>query len=669
MAESNRASWWELYDRWALARVEAFDYAADEFEARWRRGEDPAAGDFRQRAMPDEWPFWLAEFLAIEMLARRGRGEPLDQDEFLKRYPDDADSVRRAWSETFAEPPAAPTRTLVEPPEPARERLLRDRELLDGRYVIDSFVRRGGMGELYQGHSVDRGFTFAFKVLDVRKNPMPEHGEDDAESRRTAVARFLREMDILAKLRHPHLVSSIELLRLPGLPPIIVMDWVEGKDLQTLVRDGGPLNVSEACEVVRQAAAGLEDAWREYEVVHRDVKPLNIMLTPRGKVKVLDFGLARAPSRGADGVVEQLTGSNVRMGTIDYMAPEQWEDPRQVSSPADVYSLGVTLFFLLTGKTPFTIDHSSPPEPLRLRQAHAVLAPPDVRKWRPEVHLRLSRLIDRMLAKEPANRPTLSELLSELPAWSAGAELPRHFSSVVPDEKNKRRGREFWTRRRMVLAACGFCGGGTAALATVFRGRILPPPELTGFHLTLYEAATKKTPEQTLGAIGNQIEDVPAAGLVRLDLTLNAACHVQLFTANSDGDIQLLAASAADRSAAEGDLGRVRALSFPRQGRWKLCDAEGLQAFVLIASRDPLPAFDAWRAKHRLDQLWSGAADRVGVWKTQGGAILPIHADDITPRGGKVESNVPASLQRFWDAIHRALPPRAAAELMALSVS
>ncbi|HEX7377244.1 MAG TPA: serine/threonine-protein kinase [Pirellulales bacterium] len=669
MAELNRASWWALYDCWALARVEAFDCAADEFEAGWRRGEDPPAGDFLLRAMPAERPFWLAEFLAIEMLARRGRGESLDQDGFLQRYPDDADSVRRAWSETFAEPPAAPTRTLVERPEPARERLLRDRELLDGRYMIDRFVRRGGMGELYQGHSVDRGFTFAFKVLDVRKNSMPEHGEDDAESRRTALARFLREMNILAVLRHPNLVASIELLRLAHLPPVIVMDWVDGKNLQTLVHEGGPLPVTEACEIARQAADGLEHAWRKYELVHRDVKPSNIMLTPQGEVKVLDFGLARTPSRSVHGGDEQLTAGDIRMGTIDYMAPEQWEDPRQVSSPADVYSLGVTLFFLLTGKTPFTIGHSSPPEPLRLRQAHAVLAPPKVRDWRPEVDVRLSRLIDRMLAKEPANRPTLVELLSELPDWSAGAELPRHFSSVVADEKNKRRGRAFWTRRRILLAACGFCGGGTAALATVFRGRILPPPELTGFHLTLYEAATKTKPEQALGAIGNQIEDVPAAGLVRLDLALNAACHVQLFTANSDGDLQLLAASAADRSAAEGDLGRVRALSFPRQGRWKLCDAEGLQAFVLIASRDPLPAFDAWRAKQRLNQLWSGAADRVGVWKTQAGAILPVHADDITPRGGQVESNVPAGLQRFWDGIRRALPPRATAELMAFSVS
>lgn len=668
MAESIRASWWELYDGWPLARVRAFDRAADAFEAGWRRGEDPSAGDFRDKAMPEEWPLWLAEFLAIEMVVRRGRGETLEEDEFLQRYPEEAPTVRLVWSETSAGPRDEPTRTFIEPETPASKRLLREGEILDGRYVVERFVRGGGMGELYRGYRVDDGRTFALKALDSRKKPA-EHSADDADDKRTARARFLREMDILADLRHPHLVSSIELLRLPNHPLVIVMDWVDGKDLHTLVHEAGPLKLGEACEIARQAADGLEYAWRTYTVVHRDVKPLNIMLTPRGEVKVLDFGLARARSATAADGEEPLTASHIRLGTTDFMAPEQWEDPRNATSAADVYSLGVTLFFLLTGKTPFTIDKPSPPPLMLLRQAHAVLAPPDVRRWRPEVDVRLSRLIGRMLAKEPENRPTFGELLNELHVWSAAAELSRHFTPDVSSAEREQRS-AFWTRRRIVLAGCGFCGGGTVALATVFRSRFLPPPDVEDFHLTSYEAATKEAPEKMIGTIGKSVEDVPAAGLVQIDLKLSAPGHVQLFAANSDGSIQLLAASGEDRSAIAGGFGRVRTVSFPREGRWKLCDAEGLQAFVLVVSRDRLPAFDAWRAKPRLQQLWSGASSRAGVWKTQGEMIQPVHPDGVTPRGsGHVESNVPATLRRFWETILADLPPRAKAELIAFSLS
>lgn len=669
MAESTRASWWELYDLWPLARVEAFDRAVDAFEAGWLRGDDPSPDDFHDRATPDEWPLWLAELLAIEMLVRRSRGEILEPDEFFKRYPEDANTVRLAWSETFAEARPGPTRTLLQPDERANKHLLADGDILDGRYVIECFVRGGGMGELFRGRRIDDGRAFAFKAIDTRKQGPAESG-DEPEGDRTAVARFLQEMGILADLRHPHLVSSIELLRLPHSPPVIVMDWVDGKDLQTLVHDDGPLKVGAACEITRQAADGLEYARRQYEVVHRDVKPANMMLTPRGEIKVLDFGLARARSRRAAGRDEELTNSNIRLGTIDFMAPEQWDDPRKVSSAADVYSLGVTLFFLLTGKTPFTIDKTSPPPLLLLRQAHAVLAPPDVRKWQPDVDVRLSRLIGRMLAKEPENRPTLSELMSELHVWCAGVELPRHVAQNVAAEESEEPEKVFWTRRRLVLAGGGFCVGGAAALATVFRSRLLPPPEVGDFHATLYKAATKETPEKVLGPIGSKIDDVPAGGLIQIDVKLSAPCYVQLIAANSDGSIRLLAASQDDGSAVEANLGRVRTVSFPRQGRWQLCDTEGLQAFVLVASQDPLPPFDTWRAKAPLEQFWSGMSGQAGVWRTHGDTIQALHPDDLVPRGsGHVEPNVPSTLQRFWQELLAVLPPRATAELIAFSLS
>lgn len=155
------------------------------------------------------------------------------------------------------------------------------------------------------------------------------------------------------------------------------MDFVEGEDLSRLLLHRGPLPSAAACEVVRQAALGLE-AIRRAELVHRDLKPSNLILTPDGTVKILDLGLARL--RKPESAGEELTPTNLQLGTFDYQAPEQADDPRNVDIRADIYSLGCTLYTLLTGRPPF-YQHESAAKKI---YAHAHLAfPAPGRKPRP----------------------------------------------------------------------------------------------------------------------------------------------------------------------------------------------------------------------------------------------------------------------------------------------
>ena len=163
-----------------------------------------------------------------------------------------------------------------------------------------------------------------------------------------AIARFEREMKAIGRLDHPQIVRADDAREIDG-HPVLIMEYVEGLDLARLVNRVGRLRVAAACELARQAAVGLQYV-HEHGLVHRDIKPSNLMLTPRGEVKILDLGLARLHrQRGGS---DEMTGTGLTMGTADYMAPEQASDSHSVDIRADIYSLGCTLFKLLSGRRP-----------------------------------------------------------------------------------------------------------------------------------------------------------------------------------------------------------------------------------------------------------------------------------------------------------------------------
>src|SRR5262249_24730457 len=166
--------------------------------------------------------------------------------------------------------------------------------------------------------------------------------------------RFQREFEAARRLRHPNLVAAFEADEDRGVH-FLVMDYVQGINLDRLVGEHGPLPVAEAVDYLIQSARGLEAA-HERGIVHRDIKPGNLMLDRQGTVRVLDLGLARIVSPGNafdSSVAGRLTQTGMYMGTVDYMAPEQAEDSHSVDHRADIYSLGCTLYFLLTGREPF----------------------------------------------------------------------------------------------------------------------------------------------------------------------------------------------------------------------------------------------------------------------------------------------------------------------------
>jgi serine/threonine protein kinase len=198
-----------------------------------------------------------------------------------------------------------------------------------------------------------------------------------------------------AKLAHPNIVASYDAEQAGDLH-FLVMEFIEGTTLARLVEDSGPLPASLACDHVRQAALGLQHAF-ECGMVQRDIKPANLMLTPTGRVKILDFGLAGFTSDS--GPIGSLTGLGQGLGTPDYVAPEQIRDSHAADIRADIYSLGCTVYYLLTGHPPFPEGSSS-----QKIAAHLERRPRPVSELRTDLPAGLAQVIEQMTAKEPTQR-------------------------------------------------------------------------------------------------------------------------------------------------------------------------------------------------------------------------------------------------------------------------
>lgn len=279
-------------------------------------------------------------------------------------------------------------------------------------YELMTRIGQGGMGTVYKALHVNLKRLVAVKILP------PEKMQDVR-----AVARFHREMEAVGKLVHPHIVLAHDAGEADG-HHYLVMEYVDGLDLARLAGRRGPLGVADACELARQAAVGLEHAHR-HGLVHRDVKPSNLMLSTAGQTKLLDLGLAlldvgqtaNDPLTG-----DQLTVDRQCMGTADYMAPEQAGDSHAVDIRADIYSLGCTLYKLLVGRAPFGGPQYA--STLQKLAAHAESPAVPVHAARPDVPPALSAVIYRMMAKRPADRfATPRKVAEALEAFTAGADL------------------------------------------------------------------------------------------------------------------------------------------------------------------------------------------------------------------------------------------------------
>jgi eukaryotic-like serine/threonine-protein kinase len=269
-----------------------------------------------------------------------------------------------------------------------------------GKYKVLEKLGAGGMGIVYLCEHKLMRRKVAVKVL-------PESGAEDSDS----LQRFYREARAVAALDHPNIVRAYDIDQDDKLH-FLVMEHVDGSSLQEIVKKTGPMDVLRACHYIRQAALGLQHAHQTAGIVHRDIKPGNILVDRNGVVKILDMGLARFFHDDEDSLSRKFEDDV--LGTADYLAPEQALDSHSVDIRADIYSLGATFYFCLTGRTPFT-DGTIAQKLIW----HQTRQPKPIRPLRPEVPESVAAIVDKMMAKDAAQRPqTPQEVADALAPWT-----------------------------------------------------------------------------------------------------------------------------------------------------------------------------------------------------------------------------------------------------------
>jgi len=284
--------------------------------------------------------------------------------------------------------------------------------LLD-QYVILEELGRGGMGRVYKARHRTMGRLVALKVL------APELTRTER-----ARAMFLREVRAVAQLAHPNLVAAFD-ANLVADRYYLVLEFVDGPNLEQLLRASGPLAVGQACDFVRQAASGLQCAHKA-GMVHRDIKPANLLVQRRANdgapalVKVSDFGLARLQEADDEPAGTILMRPNTVMGTPDFLSPEQARSLHNTDTRTDLYSLGCTLYFLLSGQVPFPGGTS-----IEKLIRHNTEEPTPLEKRRPDVPPPVAAVVRKLMAKKPDDRlQTAAELVRALEPFSVSGSTP-----------------------------------------------------------------------------------------------------------------------------------------------------------------------------------------------------------------------------------------------------
>jgi DNA-binding response OmpR family regulator/tRNA A-37 threonylcarbamoyl transferase component Bud32 len=357
---------------------------------------------------PINFPLLLAR-IQTQLAIRKARVEPA---KVATPEPGGSKSGSRSDAALLGTPQAGPTLS-----DSSADR---KKSILMGEYEVLEELGRGGMGAVYKARHLRMNRLVALKVINREYLVQPE-----------SVKRFYKEVQAAAQLAHPNIVIAYDSGQVDDTH-YMAMEYVEGVTLSKLVRQQGPLRVGLACEFVRQVALGLQHA-HEKGLVHRDIKPSNLLVasptaggdTPKPAaptIKILDFGLAliqRSTEQMTD-MISDLTKEDRIVGSVDYMAPEQWKSPHNVDIRADLYGLGCTFYFLLTGQVPFPGD-----EPLEKMFKHNLDEPTPVEQIRPEIPPKVAAIVRRLMAKRIDQRYQTPGELAELLKWivQAGRDL------------------------------------------------------------------------------------------------------------------------------------------------------------------------------------------------------------------------------------------------------
>ncbi len=264
-----------------------------------------------------------------------------------------------------------------------------------GKYKLIDLLGRGGMGGVFLAEHVMMNRKVALKTLSKQVSQDP-----------AALERFLTEARAIAALDHPNIVQAYSVDN-EGDRYYLVMEYVDGENLQRIVEKEGPLDYRQAADYVRQAAEGLAHAHQR-KVIHCDIKPSNLLVNEQGVVKILDMGLARLTGRDQRTEKTDNGQEAAVLGSVDYLAPEQGLETPEFDHRADIYSLGCTLYFLLTGHPPFP-EGTLPERILK----HQTAEPPPISEERSDVPAELVEICEKMMAKDPADRFQTAEEVAE----------------------------------------------------------------------------------------------------------------------------------------------------------------------------------------------------------------------------------------------------------------
>ncbi len=448
--------------------------------------------------------------------------------------------------------------------------------LLEGRhkgfflakYKLLDHLGTGGMSSVYLAEHVLMQRRVAVKVL-------PKHRVQDS----SYLARFHREAQAVAALDHRNIVRAYDLDR-EGDLHYLVMEYVEGRDLMTMVRDDGPLKYADAAEYIRQAAEGLAHA-HEAGLIHRDMKPGNLLVDRDNVVKILDLGLARFT--GEEYASLTLAHEDHVLGTADYLAPEQALDSHGVDARADIYSLGCSLYYLLTGHPPF--PEGTLPQRLMMHQKET---PADVREDRPDAPGDLIDICMRMMAKKPEDRPqSATEVARLMSDW-----LEAHGHGLGPGSSD------------------GSSSGVLAAAAAAGR-------------LGEAKAASSLPPRRPASSSDPRLQPTGAKGKSdprRAKLAAGAKSAGTADTAPDSGRLTAEAPVKSRETASSGDSGPLAELPAVGPPMQQIAVPEFLAevespALARLRSRHPLTQeqLDAYRMRRRGAPVWVWAAIGAGA--------------------------------------------------------
>lgn len=332
-----------------------------------------------------------------------------------------------------------------------------------GRYTVLEQLGAGGMATVYLCQHKHMKRRAAVKVLPAKLAADP-----------SCVARFYREARAVAALDHPNIVRAFDVAEDDGIH-FLALEYVEGPTLQEMVRFRGTLGTLQVMHYMRQAAAGLQHAFQA-GIIHRDIKPGNLLVDLSGTVKILDLGLARFFTDEKDDLTVMY--DDVVLGTADYLAPESAESCRNSDVRSDIYALGCTFYFCLTGQPPF-------PEGTLANKlvAHMKQKPRPIRELRPEVPRDLAAVIDKAMAKRPKDRyqtpADLIGVLTGLLAQHGETAIDGMAQTLKESSRWHKQQLRHWRRRVLTAGIALLVGGLTSLYATIralFAGKNDKPP-------------------------------------------------------------------------------------------------------------------------------------------------------------------------------------------------